>query len=92
MRYHGATYRKHKTRDGREIMQWIMILEYCQSTLKDKFIGSGDSPSEMGSVHSLQLDAMNRMSTFVVQICRGVQYLHNIDMVHRDLKLENVLV
>lgn len=29
---------------------------------------------------------------FVSQICRGLKYLHNLEIAHRDLKPQNLLV
>lgn len=70
-----------------------MILEYCSGTLKEKVINDGyDNPAKLGWAHSEQLKQMEEMAHLMIQICEGLRYIHRKDMIHRDLKLENILV
>ncbi|XP_033739946.1 tyrosine-protein kinase Fer-like isoform X2 [Pecten maximus] len=74
-------------------IKWIMLLECCKGTLKDVFLEeSFGNPGKLGNRRNEQLHAMRNMCRYVVELCHGLQYLHGKDLVHRDLKLENVLV
>ncbi|OWF56275.1 uncharacterized protein LOC110449424 isoform X2 [Mizuhopecten yessoensis] len=74
-------------------ISWIMLLEFCKGTLKDVFLeDSYENPGKLGNRRNDQIRAMRNMSRYVIELCRGLQYLHEKDLVHRDLKLENVLV
>jgi serine/threonine protein kinase len=35
---------------------------------------------------------MEELARYAMQICRGLEYLHTKKLVHRDMKLENILV
>lgn len=70
-----------------------MIMEYCDDTLKSKFIDSEyDNPAKVGNVYSVQVGQMEELARYAMQICRGLEYLHTKKLVHRDMKLENILV
>ena len=53
--------------------------------------GTFDNPGKL-KIYPEQVGQMEKMAEYVVQICRGIDYLHKKDLVHRDLKLENILV
>ena len=90
--YYGCSYRR--LRDG--ALQWLMIMEYCHSTLKNVFLCENNknevNPSKFGKNQSKQNEAMKSLSYYAVQVCEGLAYLHGKNLVHRDLKMENVLV
>ena len=70
-----------------------MVLEFCSGTLKEKIINDNyDNPAKVGKIYSVQVEQMEEMADLVIQICEGLRYIHKKDMVHRDLKLENILV
>ena len=70
-----------------------MVLEFCSGTLKEKIINENyDNPAKVGKIYSVQVEQMEEMADLVIQICEGLRYIHKKDMVHRDLKLENILV
>ena len=68
-------------------------MEYCDDTLKSKFINSEyDNPAKVGNVYSVQVGQMEELARYAMQMCRGLEYLHSKKLVHRDMKLENILV
>lgn len=68
-------------------------MELCDQTLKNKFVDSDyDNPAKVGSIHSLQIKQMGELARYAMQICIGLGYLHKKELVHRDIKLENILV
>ena len=89
--YYGCTLQQiGKTRRN---VHWIMIMEYCDDTLKNKFINSEyDNPAKVGNIYSVQVGKMEELARYAMQICRGLEYLHTKKLVHRDMKLENILV
>ncbi|VDI21686.1 Hypothetical predicted protein [Mytilus galloprovincialis] len=77
--------------NGMKKMKWMMILEFCFDTLKSKLVGGlyknpGCVPADKRNPQ------IKTMAAYVVQLCSGLQYLHDKNLVHRDLKLENVLL
>ena len=92
VRYYGASFKYKDTKHKRD-MQWIMIMEVCSYTLKDKFIHPEvDNPGKLIQSSPQQLIAMEMMAEYALQLSCGVKYLHDKGFVHRDLKLENILV
>lgn len=70
-----------------------MIMEYCFGTLKEKLINEDyNNPAKVEKMYSVQVEQMKEMARMVMEICEGLRYIHNKDMVHRDIKLENILV
>lgn len=88
--YGNALYRvSHKT-------YWVMIMECCVGSLKDVFVEKNseykiENPSNCSTIQDT-VRAAKELAGFGEQTCNGVAYLHNRKMVHRDLKLENVLL
>ena len=68
-------------------------MEYCDDTLKSKFIDSEyDNPAKVGNIYSVQVEQMEELARYAMQMCRGLEYLHKKKLVHRDMKMENILV
>jgi serine/threonine protein kinase len=76
---------------------WIMIMASCLTNLKDVYLDKTsalkeDNPGKSASDSTAHDDAKDSMVRYSIQMCSGLQYLHNKKLVHRDLKLENILV
>ena len=70
-----------------------VFFQVCKWTLKQKFVDLDvRNPGKLVACSPSQLEAMVVMADFALQLCRGVDYLHQRGYVHRDLKLENILV
>lgn len=92
IRYYGATYRfeNEKYKTG---MQWIMLMELCECTLRRTFLDRDDcNPGKYPHDSAEYHHAMVAMADICRQLTSGVKYLHDKGFIHRDLKLENILV
>lgn len=88
--YYGCTLQQ--SGGTKRKVHWIMIMGYCDCTLKDKFINSEyENPAKVGNVYSIQIEQMEELARYVIQICNGLDYIHKKKLVHRDMKLENIL-
>ncbi|OWF42780.1 tyrosine-protein kinase Fer-like [Mizuhopecten yessoensis] len=91
VRYYGAVLRMDGSGKHSKVY-WMMVLEYCTETLKSLFIDGEYANPGKCPVYSEQVEAIEKMSSYFVQICDGVSYFHQKGFVHRDLKLENILI
>jgi len=80
-------------RKGRDDdVRLIIVMEFCPDTLKGKFIDRATGPSNHGNEPEVQNRSIQELLNLLIQICRGLAYLHNKKIVHRDLKPDNVLL
>ncbi|KAJ8318829.1 hypothetical protein KUTeg_003920 [Tegillarca granosa] len=93
IKYYGTTLQQQNSSKSSAVkVIWIMILEFCDFTLKDKFLSADFSNPAKAKTTLKQTQSMKTMAYFAIQICSGLEYLHSKGLVHRDLKLENILV
>ena len=74
-----------------------MIMASCITNLKEIYLDKKsplkeDIPCKQTKGTMEYEKAKTAMVHYVVQLCEGVSYLHGKKLVHRDLKLENILV
>ena len=69
-------------------MKFILVMELCQDSLRnyirknpEKVPGSSERP-----------DDLTRTVQWALEISDGLTYMHELSIVHRDLKLDNILV
>ena len=58
----------------------FLVMEYCAVGDLRRYINSGGALSE------------NQAREFFGHMCLGLKKMHSVDLVHRDLKLENILI
>ncbi|XP_078692771.1 uncharacterized protein LOC144922644 [Branchiostoma floridae x Branchiostoma belcheri] len=89
VRFLGSSCRK--TRAGR--LELFMVLELCDTTLKRVvFLGHQNVPAKHKVDSPAFIRAREFLRTNALQIARGLSYIHGNGLVHRDLKLDNILM
>ncbi|CAH1255340.1 MAP3K12 [Branchiostoma lanceolatum] len=74
-------------------VRFIMVLELCSWTLREVFFRHPKNcPGKQTRYSAEQGTALNYASKMAAQLADGLRYIHECGYVHRDLKLENVLV
>jgi serine/threonine protein kinase len=101
------TYEKAKIKDAnalKRIHQEIKVMEALDHPLISRFFESIESAKRIHLV--MEFLGEGNLCTYIKdkrklgedesrsifsQLCMGLEYMHNLDIVHRDIKLENVL-
>ena len=68
-----------------------LILENAGTQDLKSWLDSKKSKVKQGAKH-LKLEKGSVLLSVFKQICRSVQFLHSKDVVHRDLKMENIVL
>ena len=71
----------------KDTLQTVLVMEKCKADLKHFIFRELKSPSR-----SKDPAVFNEVCRLAKQITDGLAYIHEKGIVHRDLKLENILV
>lgn len=66
----------------------ILVMEYCQGNLKEHIFNN----PEIVPAKSTNAAAARETSRWTTQITAALSFIHGQGVVHRDLKLDNILV
>ena len=66
----------------------ILVMEKCKGDLKSHFLENPESAPGKSEDHNV----VKRTCRWVQEITDALAYIHEQGIVHRDLKLENILV
>lgn len=68
-------------------------MEYCEDTLEDVVMKKRQPPpcSRFKNISECSA-SWEFFVTMMCDVCRGLEHIHSREMVHRDLKLANILV
>ena len=72
----------------KEGMKFILVMELCEDSLRNYIC---NYPQKVPG-RSQRLDDLMRTVQWALEISDGLTYLHKLSIVHRNLKLDNILV
>lgn len=88
--YKGMVLHQNKVRE-KWVTKWIMIFEDSKGTLKEKVINENfKNPGRVKN--SVQKKQMEEMARMIIEISEGLRFIHSHGIVHRELKLDNIIV
>ncbi|XP_074646569.1 uncharacterized protein LOC141902645 [Tubulanus polymorphus] len=71
----------------------LLVMEYCKETLKDAiFNNSQRIPAKHLELGQEFKSAVEFFFKYAIRLTRGLMYIHDLQIIHRDLKLENILL
>ncbi|KAI8483285.1 hypothetical protein Bbelb_390260 [Branchiostoma belcheri] len=86
VRFYGTSYWAHHEKV-------IFVMELCQDNLKEFLINKPKrNPGRQGKNPSARQAAFACVHPLTLQLASALCYIHSKDFVHRDLKLENILI
>ena len=83
VKFFGAALEKLK--DG---MKFILVMELCEDSLRNYI---RNNPEKVPG-RSQRPDDLMRTVQWALEISDGLEHMHELGIVHRDLKLDNILV